>query len=98
MRSRGWAPASLCNNEWACCGASPEGLGYPRALGGVAPLAKAPALAARRAYPSTLGHPGAGALDGLSRSEPMKLLLDTSALVQRYVPEAGHDQVAAALG
>ena len=27
----------------------------------------------------------------------MKLLLDTSALVQRYVPEAGHDQVAAAL-
>ena len=25
---------------------------------------------ARRAYPSTLGHPGAGALDRLSRSEP----------------------------
>ncbi len=46
--------------------------GYPRALGGVAPLAKAPALAARRAYPSTLGHPGAGALDCLSRSEGTK--------------------------
>jgi len=68
----GWAPASICNDEWACSGASPFGPGWPRALGGVAPLAQADAWAARRAYPSALGHPGAGALDCLSDSEPFR--------------------------
>jgi hypothetical protein len=54
-------PARICNDEWACFGASPFGPGYPRALGRVALLAKADALAAQRAFPSALGHPGAGA-------------------------------------
>ncbi len=63
----------VCNDEWACFGASPFGPGYPRALGGVAPLAQAAAWAAERclcgAYPSALGHPGAGASDCLSVSD-----------------------------
>jgi len=61
-RSRVGSPARICNNEWACFGVSPFGPGYPRALGRVALLAKADALAAQRAFPSTLGHPGAGAI------------------------------------
>ena len=61
-RSRVVHPARICNDEWACFGASPFGLGYPRALGGVALLAKADALAAHRAFPSALGHPSAGAI------------------------------------
>jgi len=44
--------------------------GLPKDVGGgVAPLAKAAALAARYAYPSALGHLGAGALNRLSRSD-----------------------------
>ena len=61
-RSRGGAPASICNDEWARFGALPSGPGQPRALGGVTPLARANARAAQRAYPSTLGCPGAGAI------------------------------------
>ena len=61
-RSRVGYPARICNDEWASFGASPYGPGYPRALGRVALLAKADALAAHRAPASTLGHPGAGAI------------------------------------
>ena len=61
-RSRVGHPARVCNDERACFGTSPFGPGYSRALGRVALLAKADALAARRASPSALGHPGAGAI------------------------------------
>ena len=55
-------PARICNDEWACSEASPFGLGYPGALGRVALLVKADALAAQHAFPSALGHPSAGAI------------------------------------
>ncbi|MFO1291702.1 MAG: protein kinase [Rubrivivax sp.] len=41
MRSRGWAPARLRNDEWALSGAPPVGQGCQRALRGVATLARA---------------------------------------------------------
>jgi hypothetical protein len=38
-RSRGWAPARLCNDAGAPSGGNPSGSGAGRALGGVALLA-----------------------------------------------------------
>ena len=65
----GLGPGETLQRRVGPFGASPFGPGYPRALGGVAPLAQADAWAARRAYPSALGHPGAGASDCLSASQ-----------------------------
>ena len=61
-RSRVGHPARICNDERACFRASPFGPGYPRTLGRVALLAKADALTAHHAFPSAVGHPGAGAI------------------------------------
>jgi len=49
-------------------------------------------LAARRAYPSAPGHPGAGALDGLSRSELLVSVLSGLLDKERIVAGPGFDR------
>ena len=51
-------------------GPHPQGRGTQGRWGVLRRLPRHQPRLARRAYPSTLGHPGAGALDCLSRSEP----------------------------
>ncbi len=65
----GLSPTSICNEEWACSGGLPGGPGRPRALRGVASLARTRVRAARCALLRALGRPGAGAYECLSTSE-----------------------------
>ena len=60
--SRAAGPASVCNDELAHFGASPFGPGGQGHWGALRRLPGPPARAARRAYPSALGHSGAGAI------------------------------------
>ena len=60
--SRADGPASICNDEWSRFGASPFGPGGPGRWGSLRRLPGPLARAARRAYPSALGHSGAGAI------------------------------------
>ena len=61
-RSRVGDPTSICNDEWAHFGASPFGPGGPGCWGALRRLPGPPARDVRRAYPSALGHSGAGVI------------------------------------